>query len=70
MSVVSPAVPSDVDISGLTTAIQTLSEQQTIANMYLNYIFSALLWIIIIIVACVLFKVLHNTLFVRNDFLN
>lgn len=70
MDVVSPAVPSDVDLSSLETAIQTLSEQQIITNTYLNYIFCALIWIIILFIACALYKLLYNTLFMRTDFLN
>lgn len=66
MEVVTPAVPSDVDLSSLEMAIQSLSEQQTITNVYLNYIFCILIVLLILGICVVLWRLIYNTLFKKE----
>lgn len=64
INVITPDVP---DITELEVLTQELIDTLSITNSYLNYIFCALIWVIIFIVAITLFKLLHRTLFKRND---
>lgn len=68
MGVLTPAVPSDVDIdlTGLEYSIQLLSEQQTITNTYLNYIFCILLVVLVLGISAVLWRLIYNTLFKKE----
>ena len=63
-NVVTPDVPDLTQLEGLT---QELIDTLSITNSYLNYIFCAIIWVIILIVLITLFKLLHRTLFMRND---
>lgn len=66
-NVVTPDVPDITELEGLT---QELINTLSVTNCYLNYIFCALIWVIIFIVVIALYKLLHRTLFMRNDMLN
>lgn len=70
MEIVSPAVPSDVnvdiDLSSLESAIQALSEQQSITNTYLNYIFCILLVLLVLGISMILWRLIYNTLFKKE----
>lgn len=72
MQDISPAVPT-IDPDFLIDTVDKLDlllEQLEVTNTYLSYIFSTLLWVIILMVFYMLFKFLHRTLFRKNDFLN
>lgn len=64
---ITPDIP---DLSGLESSIQELNFKLDVTNAYLNYIFCGLIWVIILMVCTMLFRLLHNTLFKKNDFLN
>ena len=66
-NVVTPDVPDLTQLEGLT---EELIEMLSITNCYLNYIFCAMIWVIILIVVVALYKLLHKTFFMRNDFLD
>ena len=67
INVVTPDAPDLTQLEGLT---EELIDTLSITNCYLNYIFCAIIWVIILIVVITLFKLLHRTLFMRNDLLD
>ena len=66
-NVVTPDVPDLTQLEGLT---EELIDTLSITNSFLNYIFCAIIWVIILLVVVALYKLLHRTLFMRNDFLD
>lgn len=67
-TVVTPDVPVSTEMCG--ELIQELINSVEITNCYLNYIFCALIWVIILTVLLILFKLLYRILFGRNDLID